>query len=180
MLKLTIITPDWPHWHSFFVILEHTFSSVSVADVEQVNVSLTGHAFYLPHSPSPPLWPLVIRGFLMFSGGIKTDQWHEVGWKKISFASKLKQTSVYFVFVKRKPRVLIQVFWKSTVKECDSASESYLNTVAALQRCSYIKRCSGNMQQIYWWTSMQKRDIYKVAKQKATFLKSHFCIGVLL
>ena len=176
MLKLTITTPERPHWLSFF-ILEHTFSSVSVVDFEHVNVSLAGHAFYLP---LPPLWPLVIRGFLMFSGGIKTDQWHEVGWKKISFASKLKQTSVYFVFVKRKPRVLIQVFWKSTVKECDSASESYLNTIATLQRCSSIQRCSENMQQIYWWTSMQKGDICKVAKQKATFLKLHFCIGVLL
>ena len=53
MLKLTIITSERPHWHSFFVILEHTFSSVSVADVEQVNVSLTGHAFYLPPSLAP-------------------------------------------------------------------------------------------------------------------------------
>ena len=48
MLKLTITTPERPHWHSFFVILEHTFSSVSVVDFEQVNVSLAGYAFYLP------------------------------------------------------------------------------------------------------------------------------------
>ena len=69
MLKLTIITPERPHWHSFFVILEHTFSSVSVADVEQVNVSLTGHAFYLPHSPSPPsLAPCYQRFSNVFRG----------------------------------------------------------------------------------------------------------------
>ena len=39
-------------------------------------------------------------------------------------------------------------------------------------------RCSGNMQQIYRRTPMSKCDFDKVAK--ATLLKSHFGMGVLL
>ena len=43
------------------------------------------------------------------------------------------------------------------------------------------KRCSENMQQTYRRTPMPKCDFNKVAKQsKATLLKSHFGMGVLL
>ena len=48
---------------------------------------------------------------------------------------------------------------------------------AALQRCSYKKRCSENMQQIYKKTRMLKCDFYEVALQLYWNLTSTWVIS---
>ena len=48
-------------------------------------------------------------------------------------------------------------------------------------RCVLRKRCSENMEQIYWRTTMPKYDFNKIALRcKATLLKSHFGMVALL
>ena len=51
------------------------FFGVIISDLVYVFLNLIKNLIFL--------CPLKTYGFLMFSGGIKRDQWHEMGWKRI-------------------------------------------------------------------------------------------------
>ena len=85
----------------------------------------------------------------------------------------MKSSSLLQVAPTNFPANLNEVTYYFLVRCCSAMRN--LNEV--MSRGVLRKKCSENMQQVYWRTPMPKSDSNTVA---GTLLKSHFSVGVLL